>query len=659
MIYRGKVSEIGNDGTIPRSVVWKLSDAVSAGEYTADLEKKFDEQASGMVYADINSSTADVEWELKYEGDENDISTEVYYCPDGDDGEAIFINSSNEAEHVRKGKIGFDTADYGWSRNAYVWIKATNGVNSIDLYSDEIEITLCYSDIKLSGAGIKSTKDNKGKTAYWAEYTGNAIEPSTTVKAYDPDTGKYVNLKRDTDYSVTYENNTSVGLATVTVQGIGLYGGKNSAEFEIIPKQLVGTPGNIPDIKWSKDIDTEVVKYISMMDKTNKPLNLYDNDTSEGDFKVSYTIGDVSKDSLITLLPADLEEGEKIAVTVTYSGVGNYTGDCKTKTVFNVLPSKAEIKDLSKATVTLKKDTMSYTGKVQKPAVKEVVLEDGTKVKSSDYTVVYSDNIAVGKGRVTVIGKKNYTESASKDFTIAPKEVTSLSVSGLKNQSYTGEKVEVDKLPIIVKAGGITLVKDRDYTIEDDVKCDYTNVTTKDMKSKGTAPKVVIKLKTKSSKTRSADCPVVVWGNNVREDKKTVTKTFSIVSTKLNSAVVSFTLKGSKTEENIVMSKDGTKQIGTIRNATKAEIKEGNNKFTYIIEGTAAELEQDADLSQTAFLMVNGNKLVKGTDYEDVVKVSKTKNGKIGTITYKAKAGSPYTGTRVIKFKYQQNLLQN
>ena len=103
------------------------------------------------------------------------------------------------------------------------------------------------------------------------------------------------------------------------------------------------------------------------------------------------------------------------------------------------------------------------------------------------------------------------------------------------------------------------------------------------------------------------------------------------------------------------MSADGTKQIGIIRNATKEEMKNGKYKFTHVIEGiegSAEELEQNADLSQAADLMVNGNALVKGTDYEDVVKVSKTKDGKTGTITYKAKTGSSYTGNRVIRFMY-------
>ena len=649
VIFRGKISDIGADGLISRSAVWKMSDAVKAGQYTADIEKKFDEEESGVTYAEVNSSYAEVEWELKYDGNADDIYTEVYYCPDGDDGECIFIDSSDNAEAywIKDGNIRIPVEDLGWSRNAYVWIKATNGVNAIDLYSDENEITLCNSQISLSGSGIKAEKNEDGEAEYWAEYTGKAIEPSASVKAYDPDTGNYVSLKKDTDYCVTYENNVDAGTATVTVQGIGLYGGKNSKEFQIRPKQLAGTPGNIPDIKWSGSLDTDVVKYISMTDKSGNALDLYDSDMSQGDFEVKYSSGSSVRDSLSLLVPND--PTEKVPVTVTYSGKKNYTGDCNKTAQFNVLPSTSEVKDLSGATVTLKKTVMPYTGKAQKPAVKEVVL-DGVKLKSSDYSIVYSDNTGVGTGRVTVIGKKSYTGSAKADFKISQKEVTSLSVSGLKNQSYTGEEIDVNKLPITVKAGGITLKKDRDYTIEKNPDCDYTKVTSKTMKK----PEVVIKLKTRSSKTKSSDCPVVVWGKNVKEEKKTVRKSFSIVTTKLNSAAVAFALKSKDENENIVMSADGTKQIGIIRTATKQEMKEGRNKFTHIIEGSEDELEQNANLTQAASLMANGSELVKGTDYEDAVKVTRTKDQNIGSITYKAKKGSAFTGTHIVKFKYVQ-----
>ena len=58
-------------------------------------------------------------------------------------------------------------------------------------------------------------------------YTGQAIEPQPTVTLY----GEV--LVRDKDYSVTYENNTEVGTATVTLTAMGEYKNKAVRTFAI------------------------------------------------------------------------------------------------------------------------------------------------------------------------------------------------------------------------------------------------------------------------------------------------------------------------------------------------------------------------------------------------------------------------------------------
>ncbi len=60
-------------------------------------------------------------------------------------------------------------------------------------------------------------------------YDGKEKKPSVTVKL----NGK--TLKKNTDYKVTYKNNTNIGTATVKVTGIGSYKGSASATFRIVP----------------------------------------------------------------------------------------------------------------------------------------------------------------------------------------------------------------------------------------------------------------------------------------------------------------------------------------------------------------------------------------------------------------------------------------
>ena len=60
-------------------------------------------------------------------------------------------------------------------------------------------------------------------------YTGKAISKAIVVKVGDQ-------TLEPSDYSVTYKNNTKVGLATVTIKGLGTYKDSVSKTFKILPK---------------------------------------------------------------------------------------------------------------------------------------------------------------------------------------------------------------------------------------------------------------------------------------------------------------------------------------------------------------------------------------------------------------------------------------
>lgn len=65
----------------------------------------------------------------------------------------------------------------------------------------------------------------------------------------------------------------------------------------------------------------------------------------------------------------------------------------------------------------------TYTGGALTP---QVTVKDGSKVlkEGTDYTKAYSNNVSAGKGKVTVTGKGDYKDTATKEFTISPKAVT-------------------------------------------------------------------------------------------------------------------------------------------------------------------------------------------------------------------------------------------
>ena len=80
------------------------------------------------------------------------------------------------------------------------------------------------------------------------------------------------------------------------------------------------------------------------------------------------------------------------------------------ETTFTAVPSA------SAAAVTLEYDTVVWSGEEKKPSV-TVTLGDVT-IDSSNYDVVYADNINVGMGTVTVTFKNEYYGSAKATFTI-------------------------------------------------------------------------------------------------------------------------------------------------------------------------------------------------------------------------------------------------
>lgn len=89
------------------------------------------------------------------------------------------------------------------------------------------------------------------KTVEKQEYTGKAIKPGVTVKD-----GSYT-LKKGTDYTISYSNNTKIGTAKALIKGKGKYSGSKKVSFQIVPKTVSitsvkynGTKGSYK-ITWS------------------------------------------------------------------------------------------------------------------------------------------------------------------------------------------------------------------------------------------------------------------------------------------------------------------------------------------------------------------------------------------------------------------------
>ncbi|MBQ6662164.1 MAG: cell wall-binding repeat-containing protein, partial [Firmicutes bacterium] len=123
------------------------------------------------------------------------------------------------------------TVSYANNTNAG---KATVTIKGKGDYAGSIKKTFKILPVDLAKTATKTALS--GLTA--RTYTGAALKPALTVKATVG--GKTVTLKKGTDYTVTYKNNTKAGKATVTVTGKGNYTGSKTGSFTIKPADLKG-----------------------------------------------------------------------------------------------------------------------------------------------------------------------------------------------------------------------------------------------------------------------------------------------------------------------------------------------------------------------------------------------------------------------------------
>lgn len=139
---------------------------------------------------------------------------------------------------------------------------------------------------------------------------------------------------------------------------------------------------------------------------------------------------------------------------ITVTGIGNYQG----KKIINYTITPTTLDGGTIGAIGKK----TYTGTNIKPSI-TVLSPTGSPVDSSDYTITYSNNVNAGTATVTVTGKNNYTGTLVSTFTIAKRNLSSSTVSAIKNQSYTGKAITPG---VTIKFNTKKLVKNVDYTLQ-------------------------------------------------------------------------------------------------------------------------------------------------------------------------------------------------
>ncbi|MCI9004820.1 MAG: leucine-rich repeat protein, partial [Lachnospiraceae bacterium] len=322
------------------------------------------------------------------------------------------------------GKTLIPNTDYSVSYNNNTAVGTANvSISGMGNYSGNVtaHFTITKADISKAAVSLE-------KTSY--TYDGSAKTPAVTVNL----NGK--TLVRNTDYSVSYNNNTAVGTANVIITGMGNYTGRATANFTITKADISKAAVSLEETSYTYDGSAKTPAVTVTLNGKTLVLNT--------DYSVSYN--------------NNIEVG---TADVSISGMGNYTSSVTAH--FTITKAVEVVKaDISKATVTLEETSYTYDGSAKTPAV-TVNLDGKTLVLNTDYSVSYSNNIEVGTADVSISGMGNYTGSATAHFTITKADISKAAVT-LEETSYTYDGSA--KTPAVtVTLDGKTLILNTDYSV--------------------------------------------------------------------------------------------------------------------------------------------------------------------------------------------------
>jgi len=299
-----------------------------------------------------------------------------------------------------------------------------------------------------------------------ATFADKALTPTVSVK-WNKKT-----LKKNKDYTVTYENNImAAGLEDTDapkaiVRGIGNYTGELAQTFAIAPKQIAESSISVQIVYNGPDSTIRVL--VGKTELVNKEEANKEEQNGEIQYKaVLYKAGTTTK-----VEPNALVLGEKYDVEITL--FGNYQVKNKPSALKKNIVSKRDINSLT-VDFTEKDSVLTYNGKAQKPKL-TITDENGKTIAASNYTIVYANNMNAGEAKAIITGKGSYAGSRSLNFTIHKKKLDSTAIQPIKDQTYTQKELR----PTVKVLDGKKVLKagvGRDYTYEygNNINVSYEN----------------------------------------------------------------------------------------------------------------------------------------------------------------------------------------
>lgn len=348
-----------------------------------------------------------------------------------------------------------------------------------------------WGDAETDGKAAGYTNPSQIPEGLWVSglpesttYTGKAIT-FNDIRVYD----KKTKLTPDTDYKISYKNNTNAGTATITITGKGNFTGTLAREVKITPVEMYKAFSiKVPNVAYQNKKNTcfsnpaVIGLDMNVLTKGNDYTVSYAYTTAATVYVGTKSVSRQAGDEVETtdIVPAGTQ------ITATITGKGNY----KASVSMNYFVVDSPVGNLSKATVTVPKYT--YTGRPVEIAPEELKVTINKKqlTPGADYMVAskYSFNTDAGTAYTYIESQGDlYTGSKQVKFTISPKKLSDEDVNAELSSAYlTYDKAGV-KPSVTLTYNGMVLAEGKDYTLS------YSNVTAAALDTAKKAPTVTIK----------------------------------------------------------------------------------------------------------------------------------------------------------------------
>lgn len=304
-------------------------------------------------------------------------------------------------------------------------------------------------------------------------YTGSVIKPAVSVYdsvTYENGDRDLVELVLNKDYTVSYKNNKNVSqegkaAPTITVKGKGNYTGTQQVTFNIVPKALTDTDITADHITVA--YSGKVIKSVPTVYRSGKKL------TRNKDYTVTYPLTDTGAYKAAGTYP------------VVIKGKGGYSGTITIRQTITqgVLMSKVSIARIPSQPY-LSEAINKEQGTGIEPELK-VTYKKQTLVKSEDggltgdYTVTYTDNMAIGTATATItaVEGSGYVGSKSIKYKITGTSIAKAKAEGITSREYTGKEEDARQPDgsYTLTLNGQVLTESRDNGLTGDYVTVYAN----------------------------------------------------------------------------------------------------------------------------------------------------------------------------------------